>query len=99
MIGSRLVPDETARRLGYVTPAASPATGKRWWQRRQKVARVELLAPQLGQIKTLSPSRCRQPVEYRFPSTRSERPPRTPVRALGLAWANPSGSGSVAVAR
>ena len=30
MIGSRLLPDATARRLGYVTPAASPATGKRW---------------------------------------------------------------------
>ena len=30
MIGSRLPPDATARRLGYVTPAASPATGKRW---------------------------------------------------------------------
>jgi hypothetical protein len=50
MIGVRLPPDDTARRLGYVTPAASPATGKRWWQRRQKVARVELLAPQFGQI-------------------------------------------------
>jgi hypothetical protein len=51
MIGSRPPPDATGRRRGYVTPAASPATGKRWWQRRQKVARVELLAPQLGQIK------------------------------------------------
>lgn len=29
-IGSRLVPDDAGRRLGYVTPAASPATGKRW---------------------------------------------------------------------
>jgi len=28
--GSRLFPDATAPRLGYVTPAASPATGKRW---------------------------------------------------------------------
>ena len=55
MIGTRLVPDDAARRLGYVTPAASPATGKRWWQRRQKVARAELLAPQLGQIKELVP--------------------------------------------
>jgi hypothetical protein len=54
-IGSRLVPDATARRLGYVTPAASPATGRRWWQRRQKVARVVLLAPQLGQIKEMVP--------------------------------------------
>jgi hypothetical protein len=38
-----------------VTPAANPATGRRWWQRRQKVARVELLAPQLGQIKKSFP--------------------------------------------
>jgi hypothetical protein len=29
-MGSRLPPDATARRLGYVTPAANPATGKRW---------------------------------------------------------------------
>jgi len=29
-IGSRLPPDAATRRLGYVTPAASPATGRRW---------------------------------------------------------------------
>ena len=29
-IGNRLFPDDTGRRRGYVTPAASPPTGRRW---------------------------------------------------------------------